>query len=94
MYVSILDLTLLALLSTLKATHELLLALERAGLDRYALPEQLLGLFQRMQDFQLRCASDPALAGYRRSAYEPPSERVAPRGHSGIRRTNVFKAPV
>jgi DTW domain-containing protein YfiP len=43
-------------LSTLEATHELLLALERAGLDHYPLPGQLLGLFQRMQDFQLHCA--------------------------------------
>ncbi len=80
-------------LSTLEATHELLLALERAGLDRYALPEQLLGLFQRMQDYQLRCAADPARAGYRRSAYKPAAERVAPRGKSGARRTGVFRAP-
>ena len=80
-------------LSTLEATHELLLALERAGLDRYALPEQLLGLFQRMQDYQLRCAADPARVGYRRSAYKPAAERVAPRGKSGARRTGVFRAP-
>src|SRR5207344_2842620 len=33
-------------LSTLEATHELLLALDRSGLDHYALPEQLLALFQ------------------------------------------------
>ena len=45
-------------LSTLEATHEVLVALERAGLDRYALPGQLLGLFQRMQDFQMRCAKE------------------------------------
>ena len=80
-------------LSTLEATHELLLALERAGLDRYALPEQLLALFHRMQDFQIRCAADPARAGYRRRAYKPQSERVPPRGQSGTRRTGVFRAP-
>jgi DTW domain-containing protein YfiP len=40
-------------LSTLEAVHELLLALDRSGLDRYALPEQLLGLFQRMQEVQI-----------------------------------------
>jgi DTW domain-containing protein YfiP len=80
-------------LSTLEAAHELLLALESAGLDRYALPEQLLGLFARMQDVQLRCAADPARAGYRRSAYKPPAERIAPRGQSGQRRTSVFQAP-
>ncbi len=81
-------------LSTLEATHELLLALERAKLDHYALPEQLLGLFQRMQDYQLRCAADPARGGYRRSAYKPQAERIAPRGNSGVRRTKVFQAPV
>src|SRR4051812_45475550 len=43
-------------LSTLEATHEVLLALERSGLDRYPLPTQLLSLFDRMQDFQLKCA--------------------------------------
>ena len=80
-------------LSTLEATHELLGALERAGLDRYPLPDQLLGLFARMQDFQMRCAADPARGGYRRSAYTSPTERVAPIGRSGARRTRVFQAP-
>ena len=80
-------------LSTLEATHELLLALQKAGLDDYPLPDQLLALFQRMQDYQLRCASDPALAGYRRGRYKPPSERILPRGRSGRRRRNVFQMP-
>lgn len=80
-------------LSTLEATHELLLALERAGLDRYPLPDQLLALFQRMQDFQLRCAADPGRPGYRRRAYKAPAERVAPQGRSGDRRARVFQAP-
>jgi DTW domain-containing protein YfiP len=80
-------------LSTLEATHELLLALQAAGLDDYPLPDQLLSLFQRMQDYQLRCACDPALAGYRRGRYKPPSERVLPRGRSGARRRNVFQMP-
>ena len=80
-------------LSTLEATHELLLALERAGLDRYPLPAQLLGIFQRMQDFQLRCAADPALAGYRHRAYRPPAERAPGRGRSARRRQKIFQAP-
>lgn len=80
-------------LSTLEATHELLLALAQAGLDRYPLPEQLLGLFQRMQDYQLKCAADPALAGYRRRSYRPPSERIPPQGRSGARRMRVFQSP-
>jgi DTW domain-containing protein YfiP len=77
-------------LSTLEATHETLLALERSGLDRYALPAQLLGLFARMQDFQLRCAADPARTGYRHRAYRPPGERIAPSGRSGARRRRMF----
>jgi DTW domain-containing protein YfiP len=77
-------------LSTLEATHELLLALEQAGLDQYPLPAQLLDLFGRMQDFQIKCASDPARPGYRRQAYSPKAERVAPRGKSGSRRTRIF----
>ena len=77
-------------LSTLEATHELLLALERAGLDQYPLPAQLLDLFGRMQDFQIKCASDPTRPGYRRQAYSPQAERVAPQGKSGSRRTRIF----
>lgn len=80
-----------ACLSTLEATHELLVALERSGLDRYPLPDQLLGLFQRMQDLQLRCASDPSRAGYRRSPYKPPTERKPSTGRSHTRRTAMFR---
>jgi DTW domain-containing protein YfiP len=80
-------------LSTLEATHELLLALERAGLDDYPLPAQLLEVFDRMQQFQLRCAADASRPGYRRSAYRPPAERTPLRGRSATRRTRVFQAP-
>lgn len=82
-----------ACLSTLEATHELLRALETAGLDDYPLPEQLLGLFQRMQEFQVRCAADPSRGGYRRHAYRPAAERAPPRGRSGRRRTKLFQMP-
>jgi DTW domain-containing protein len=81
-------------LSTLEATHELLLALARAGLDAYPLPEQLLALFQRMQDFQIRCAADPKRGGYRRSAYRPPAEREPLQGSSATRRARVFQTPL
>lgn len=74
------------LLSTLEATHELLLALERSGLDEYRLPKQLLDLFQRMQDFQIKCANDPTLPSYRHRAYKDPSERKTPKGESARRR--------
>lgn len=78
-------------LSTLEATHELLLALERAGLDQYSDPEQLLRIFSEMQAFQLRCAADPLRAGYRRAPYSPPAERRPPTGRSGSRRTRMFR---
>jgi len=80
-------------LSTLEATHELLRALEQAGLDAYPLPDQLLQLFHRMQEFQLRCAADPDRPGYRRRAYKPVSERSGFHGRSGQRRASVFQAP-
>jgi DTW domain-containing protein YfiP len=77
-------------LSTLEATHELLVALESAGLDRYPKPDQLLGLFARMQDFQIRCALDPDKPGYRRRPYGEPGERRPPQGRSGARRTKYL----
>ena len=80
-------------LSTLEATHELLLALERSGLDRYPLPDQLLGLFARMQDYQIRCAADPSRPGYRRQPYSEPGERAAAHGRSGARRSRYLVAP-
>jgi len=75
-------------LSTLEATHEILVALERAGLDRYPLPTQLIELFHRMQDFQMRCATDPSRPGYRRKPYSHPSARTP----SGSRRRSLFGA--
>jgi len=55
-------------LSTLEAVHEVLVSLERADLDRYPMPDQLLGLFTRMQDHQLRYARGPDGPGLRRAA--------------------------
>ncbi|HYD82570.1 MAG TPA: tRNA-uridine aminocarboxypropyltransferase [Opitutus sp.] len=72
-------------LSTLEAVHETLTALERSGLDRYDRPEQLLTLFARMQDYQIRCAQDPSRRGYRRQPYSDPAERTAARGDSARR---------
>jgi hypothetical protein len=78
-------------LSTLEAVHELLLALERSGLDHYSHPDQLLGLFQRMQDYQIRCACDPDRPGYRRKPYSAPSERAPAQGRSGARRRRYLR---
>ena len=80
-------------LSTLEASHELLLVLEKSGLDHYPLPDQLLGLFKRMQDYQIKCACDPDKPGYRRKPYSDPGERRLPQGHSGTRRTNYLRKP-
>ena len=80
-------------LSTLEAVHELLLVLERQGLDHYPLPGQLLGVFQRMQEFQLACAADPNRGGYRRQAYSDPATRRKSRGARGNRRDNFMQAP-
>lgn len=79
-------------LSTLEATHELLLVLHRLGFDDYALPEQLLDVFARMQRFQMECAADPSRGGYRRRPYSAPGERTGPRGHSA-RRQNFLQVP-
>lgn len=70
-------------LSTLEAIHEALLALERAGLDRYPEPDQLLGLFARMQALQLAFAANPEI-GRRRPGAGPahppsPTRRGDPR---------------
>ena len=80
-------------LSTLEAVHELLTVLQRTGLDEYPRSEQLLGIFQRMQDFQLRCAADPARAGYRRRPYSDPADRGRLAGERSSRRDNFFRRP-
>jgi DTW domain-containing protein YfiP len=81
-------------LSTLEAVHELLTALERTGLDAYPLPAQLLDVFQRMQDFQIKCAADPERGGYRRHPYSAPEERIPAHGRSGKRRTQHLRLPL
>lgn len=76
-------------LSTLESIHELLTVLQRAKLDDYPLPEQLHHLFDRMQQFQMDCAADPNLGGYRRQAYSAPGERKPVHGRSGVRRRYI-----
>ena len=61
-------------LSTLEATHELLLALDRSGLDHYALPAQLLDLFQRMQEIQITRTAESRRLGISRHRRRAPSE--------------------
>lgn len=77
-------------LSTLEATHELLCALDAAELDRYALPGQLPGLLQRMQDMLIRFARDPSRPGYRRQPYGTPAGRRETRGPGTARPLKLF----
>ena len=81
-------------LSTLEATHELLVALDRSGLDAYAQPEQLLGLFQRMQDFQIRCTTENALRGDRRRSHRLASEQDARPTRAVVKRRRIFPVSV
>lgn len=80
-------------LSTLESVHELLQVLQKAKLDHYPLPDQLLGLFDRMQQFQMDCAADPTLGGYRRQAYKAPGERKPFVGQSLSRRRYIKPMP-
>jgi len=64
-------------LSTIEATHELMKALEKAGIDRYEKPEQMLSLFAKMQDYQIACKKDPTL---RKSRHRVHRTAIAPFG--------------
>jgi DTW domain-containing protein YfiP len=63
-------------LSTIEATHELMVALEKAGLDTYDRPGQMLDLFDRMQRYQINCMKDPARQHYRRGVGRKIGERI------------------
>lgn len=77
-------------LSTLEATHELLIALERSGLDRYALPDQLLSLFQRMQNVQIRYRDEAARTGTRRHVLREPTARSTIGVTAAAKRRRIF----
>ena len=79
-------------LSTLEATHELLVALDRSGLDRYARPEQLLSLFERMQDFQIRRTAENALKGDSRHVRKVAPSAAKPEPRPIAKRRRIFKA--
>jgi DTW domain-containing protein YfiP len=77
-------------LSTLEATHELLLALDRSGLDRYTLPEQLLGVFMRMQEIQITRTAENRRLGIKRHAPKPKREAPPVPAAPGQRRKRIF----
>lgn len=60
-------------LSTLEAVHEAMLAFARCGLDHYDRPDQLLAVFDRMQQFHIDCARDPARTDHRHHHATPPA---------------------
>ncbi|MDQ8200989.1 DTW domain-containing protein [Pelagicoccus enzymogenes] len=73
-------------LSTLEAAHELLLALERSGLDEYKDQQQMLDLFMEMQAFQLKCEQ-----ANRRPDFVPRSKRTSEESrYNPSKRRKVF----
>jgi DTW domain-containing protein YfiP len=79
-------------LSTLEATHELLLALDRSGLDRYTMPEQLLAVFMRMQEIQIARTAENRRLGIQRHTPKPKRAKPAPPVQPGKRRKRIFQA--
>ena len=77
-------------LSTLEATHELLLALDRSGLDRYVMPEQLLAVFQRMQDIQIKHTAENRRLGISRYNRPARSESKPPAPRAASKRRRIF----
>lgn len=77
-------------LSTLEAAHELLLVLERAGLDRYAQPEQMLDLFRRMQEFQIQRTAENRRLGIRRHARKPSFGNAPVKPPTEPKRRRIF----
>ena len=78
-------------LSTLEATHELLLALDRSGLDHYSMPEQLLTHFMRMQEFQVKCAEENRRVDYvPRKPLELPLETARGEASTPSKRRRIF----
>jgi DTW domain-containing protein len=63
-------------LSTIEAAHELMKALEKAKLDIYERPGQMLDLFARMQKYQIECMQDPARQGYRPGLGQKIAQRI------------------
>jgi DTW domain-containing protein YfiP len=77
-------------LSTLEAVHELLLALDRSGLDRYALPEQLLDVFRRMQEIQITRTAENRRRGVSRHARRVLPESAVPVPRAAPKRRRIF----
>lgn len=78
-------------LSTLEATHELLLALDRSGLDHYEMPEQLLTHFIQMQEFQVKCVKENHGPDYvNRKSFNQPKQTVDEQTNPSTIRRRIF----
>ena len=80
-------------LSTIESVHEVILTLNRRGLETGINPTPMLDLFERMQQHQIDCARDPSRGGYRRGEYGKPGERKPLQGRSARRRAKFFELP-
>lgn len=80
-------------LSTLESVREVIRALHQRGMEPEDKSDQLIELFDRMQQVQIDCARDPNRGGYRRGAYANPGERKPFKGNSSRRRANFFDPP-
>jgi DTW domain-containing protein YfiP len=68
-------------LSTIEATHELMKALDRSGLDTYERPGQMLNLFERLQKYQIDCMQNPGRQRYRPGLGQKLARRIAAHGY-------------
>ena len=78
-------------LSTLESVREVIVALHGRGVESRDESDQLLKLFDRMQQVQIDCARDPNRGGYRRGEYGNPGERDPLQGKSARRRASYFE---
>ncbi|MFI5391325.1 MAG: tRNA-uridine aminocarboxypropyltransferase [Bacteriovoracales bacterium] len=63
-------------LSTIESIYHLLNGLEKWNLEQLEGKQKILPqALERIVDFQLKCAIDPKLSGYRRGAFSDPSKR-------------------
>jgi DTW domain-containing protein len=67
-------------LSTIEAAHELMKALEKARLDTYDRPHQMLDLFSRMQKYQIDAMQDPGRQRYRPGLGQKMAQRMLSAG--------------
>lgn len=80
-------------LSTLESVREVIRSLHGREIEPVDESDQLLKLFDRMQQVQIDCARDPNRGGYRRGEYGNPGEREPLQGKSARRRASYFELP-